>query len=237
MPESTVEMRKCKRCQTEKELTKANFAPRKFKDTHYFDGICRACWNSYRKRWMRENRSRYAEKEADWYAKNRDKILATQRDLYSKISPEIRAAKIARARLLRASQERKKAINALAKKKYYADVEKSRNYAKEFARAWRKKNLVKSRLSAHKGRARRRGAKIETITQKQIEDLFAKQRGRCAICTSKIDIETKHIDHIVAIAKGGKHEILNLQLTCPRCNMSKHDKHPIDYMQKLGFLL
>lgn len=237
MQESTVEMRECKQCREEKILNENNFTPRRYKNTRFLDGICRACTNEYRRLWMRQNRNRYAQKEANWYARNRNAILATQRDRYSRIGAEARAEKTERARLLRAPQERKKITNSLAKEKYYRNVEKSRSYARQFAREWRKKNPDKSRLWAHKGRARRRGAQIEIVTHKQIQELFVKQRGRCAICASKICMETKHIDHIVSIAKGGKHEIFNLQLTCPLCNMSKHDKHPIDYMQKLGYLL
>lgn len=34
-----------------------------------------------------------------------------------------------------------------------------------------------------------------------------------------------HVDHIVPISKGGDEwDLDNLQLTCPRCNLSKGDK-------------
>jgi 5-methylcytosine-specific restriction endonuclease McrA len=236
--ESTVEIRKCKQCGEEKVLNEENFTPRKYKTTQFFDGVCRACTNEYRRLWMRQNRSRYDDKEAAWYAENRERLLAAARDAY-RTDPAVRAEKSERAKVRYSgmTEEQRAAGNNQARERYYRDVEKSRSYAKKFAREWRKNNLDKSRLSAHKQRAIRRGAQVETITKKQIEELFEKQRGRCAICTSKIDMVTKHIDHIAAIAKGGKHEILNLQLTCPRCNMSKHDKHPIDHMQKLGYLL
>jgi 5-methylcytosine-specific restriction endonuclease McrA len=236
--ESTVEMRKCKRCQTEKELTKVNFAPRKFKDTQYFDGICRSCWNEYRKDWMRKNRQRYAAKEARRYEVNKERISAHNKQRY-RIDVAFRLAKSERGRKRNASlsPESREILRKKAMEKYYRDLDKKRAYAKKMGAVWRRRHPEQVRLAAKRRKAMRRGAQVETITKKQIEELFAKQRGRCAICASKIDMATKHIDHIVAIAKGGKHEILNLQLTCPRCNMTKQAKDPIDFMQTRGYLL
>jgi len=45
------------------------------------------------------------------------------------------------------------------------------------------------------------------------------------------------VDHIYPIALGGTNEGSNLQLLCRFCNRSKGAKHPVDYMQKRGFLL
>jgi 5-methylcytosine-specific restriction endonuclease McrA len=42
--------------------------------------------------------------------------------------------------------------------------------------------------------------------------------GRCAHCGST---ERLQVDHIVAVAKGGKTEMGNLQILCGRCNSSK----------------
>jgi 5-methylcytosine-specific restriction endonuclease McrA len=36
---------------------------------------------------------------------------------------------------------------------------------------------------------------------------------------------------------GGTNDILNIQLLCKPCNLSKGAKHPIDFMQQRGFLL
>ncbi len=233
--ESTVEFRKCKRCNSEKPLNVKNFAPRKFKDTHYFDGVCRTCWNSYRKKWMQANRDRYSAKEAAWYERNRERLLSAARVAY-RADPKPYAERASRRRI-NATPEQKALTNKRARALYKKNHEKIRAYAREWQREWRKKNPEQSRLNAKKAKAKRRGAHAETVTKKQIENLFAKQRGRCAICRKKIHLATKHIDHIKAISKGGKHEIKNLQLTCPSCNMTKQNKDPIDFMQNRGFLL
>lgn len=39
------------------------------------------------------------------------------------------------------------------------------------------------------------------------------------------------------LSKGGEHLIENIVLACPHCNMSKHDKDPLEFANKLGRLL
>jgi 5-methylcytosine-specific restriction endonuclease McrA len=124
-----------------------------------------------------------------------------------------------------------------ARQRYSANRETLRPYFLERARIWRENNREQSRLNAKRQRAIRKKAKVETVTKEQIRNLFAKQRGRCAICQCKITMDNKHIDHIQPLSKGGVHAIRNLQLTCRPCNMEKHAEDPIDFMQKLGFLL
>jgi len=45
------------------------------------------------------------------------------------------------------------------------------------------------------------------------------------------------MDHIVPLAKGGKNIDSNIQLTCPKCNLEKNSKDPIEFMQSRGYLL
>lgn len=69
-----------------------------------------------------------------------------------------------------------------------------------------------------------------------VKMLIEKQKGKCVVC--KVSIKDGfHIDHIIPIAKGGMNVDNNVQLLCPPCNMSKSDKHPVDFMQSNGFLL
>jgi 5-methylcytosine-specific restriction endonuclease McrA len=45
------------------------------------------------------------------------------------------------------------------------------------------------------------------------------------------------LDHIIPLARGGKNEYRNMQVTCPTCNRQKHSKDPIEFMQSRGYLL
>lgn len=70
--------------------------------------------------------------------------------------------------------------------------------------------------------AARRAKKLENgvffISRKEVNALYARP---CFYCASILNIE---IDHIVPIAKGGRHSIGNLVPACRACNASKSDK-------------
>jgi 5-methylcytosine-specific restriction endonuclease McrA len=46
-----------------------------------------------------------------------------------------------------------------------------------------------------------------------------------------------HVDHRLPLAKGGGHELQNLVIACPGCNMRKAARDPIEFAQSLGMLL
>lgn len=70
-----------------------------------------------------------------------------------------------------------------------------------------------------------------------INTLFNRQKGKCSICKCKLKRTGHHLDHIVPLSGGGKNSDLNVQLTCPPCNLKKNKKDPIQFMQEQGFLL
>ena len=61
--------------------------------------------------------------------------------------------------------------------------------------------------------------------------LKARDRGKCAICGSDLTMELEapiHIDHMIPITKGGCNDIVNLQILCDSCNLSKsNNSHEI----------
>lgn len=84
-------------------------------------------------------------------------------------------------------------------------------------------------------RARVRGAG-GSYTADQINELNRKQRGRCANCREKLG-DTFHRDHRVALSKGGRNDIGNIELLCTPCNLRKHAKDPVDWAQENGRLI
>lgn len=100
---------------------------------------------------------------------------------------------------------------------------------------WKASN--KERVRAH--RASREGKKRSgegRISADLVRRLFILQRRRCPVCREKLG-GNYHIDHIKPLAIGGPHRDDNIQLLCPPCNMQKHAKDPIAFMQQRGFLL
>lgn len=71
-----------------------------------------------------------------------------------------------------------------------------------------------------------------------ISKLLELRGNQCPLCNNSLDASTCLIDHIIPISKGGTHEIDNLQLLCPQCNLIKGAKSfslPWDTIQKLKY--
>ncbi len=102
-------------------------------------------------------------------------------------------------------------------------------------RAWTENNRGKVRLYTRMANARRRSNGLRNPTA-VVADLQNRQKGMCAICSVRLKGKF-HIDHIMPLARGGENLPRNLQLLCVPCNLSKRDKHPVDFMQSKGFLI
>jgi 5-methylcytosine-specific restriction endonuclease McrA len=101
--------------------------------------------------------------------------------------------------------------------------------------AWQKANPETVRSYNANRRARVRGAE-GCHTAEEVKRLLALQKCLCAVCRKSIEAGY-HRDHIIPLAKGGLNYIRNIQLLCPKCNLKKTDKHPVKFMQEMGFLL
>ncbi|OKO69265.1 hypothetical protein AC628_33740 [Bradyrhizobium sp. NAS96.2] len=67
-------------------------------------------------------------------------------------------------------------------------------------------------------------------------DLIKQQKRRCAYCRTKLTLDY-HVDHILALSRGGSNDRTNLQILCEPCNLAKHAKDPLDFARSLGRLL
>lgn len=108
--------------------------------------------------------------------------------------------------------------------------------AKAYTDKWRKCNPESVKLKDVNRRARKKnnGGKLSIgVTPK----LLTHQRGKCAVCKINLKKTGFHLDHIIPLSLGGKNTDSNIQLTCPNCNQKKGSKHPIQFMQTLGYLL
>lgn len=104
--------------------------------------------------------------------------------------------------------------------------EKERNPEKYKARQNAHKRNREARISGNGGRH----------TAKDILFLLDMQKCKCATC--KVNIKNNYnVDHVIPLALGGSNAKDNLQLLCPTCNRAKSAKHPVDFMQEIGFLI
>jgi 5-methylcytosine-specific restriction endonuclease McrA len=137
-----------------------------------------------------------------------------------------------------------------AKEWYYANPQRAKEQRKkwgtdnlerkrELNAAWRQRNLLKVQKRAVTKEATRRAQKrasAGTFTPQDVEFILKAQRHHCAYCRKRLS-KRYHIDHIVALARGGSNDSRNIQALCPTCNIAKGAKHPIDFAQLRGLLI
>ncbi len=100
---------------------------------------------------------------------------------------------------------------------YWSDPEKAR--AQSLARYYADKAAVVNRNRAT--RVRVAGNDVYVVTVRDITRLMNRCGSQCVECDS-----TEHlgIDHVIPVARGGRHSIGNLTVLCRRCNSSKKDQ-------------
>lgn len=97
----------------------------------------------------------------------------------------------------------------------------------ELDRQWRINNRDKRRVANAKRRAQARlssGDVNADVVYQMVED----QQGLCAYCEVPLFGEF-HIDHMLPLIHGGRHEWQNIAISCPGCNLSKGSKTAEEY--------
>jgi 5-methylcytosine-specific restriction endonuclease McrA len=123
-------------------------------------------------------------------------------------------------------------ILAAARAKHDLDPEKRRKRVRS------RKAVCPEIYKAHQEayRAKKREA-LGKLTAEDVISLIAEQKGRCAGCGNSLTREY-HIDHVLALSKGGSNERSNCQLLCGGCNKSKGNKdNSLWNREKFGRLL
>lgn len=101
----------------------------------------------------------------------------------------------------------------------------AREYARQYrtghpdaARAWWTANKDKHRLYQANRRAAK-SAHTYIVTERDVTRLIARYDGCCAYCGQQSN--SLHLDHVIPLARGGRHSIGNLVPACRTCNTSK----------------
>jgi len=143
-------------------------------------------------------------------------------------------------------RENNKEIIAKKQKEYRSKNRKKLDRQKKEYRETEKGKIVKTN-SENKRRFLKRQDSDNTIplgnrhypSSEVLIKMLKQQDNKCIYCKCEIShkLSNIHLDHIVPLNKGGIHSIHNVQWLCDTCNISKSDKDPIEFANKIGRLL
>lgn len=140
-----------------------------------------------------------------YYAENREKVAAQGRAYRQAHSEKIAQANKVKWQKTMAHQK--------AKSKAYYEANKESIKAR--VSEWQKQNpdLVRYRYVRRRGRIKASG--VYLVSNTEMTRLYS---SPCVYCGAKGNIQA---DHIIPLARGGRHSIGNLAPACETCNKSK----------------
>ena len=97
---------------------------------------------------------------------------------------------------------------------------------KDAAKRWQKRNPEYFAAYQRQRTARKRNNDLRYVSKKELQSMYKKP---CIYCGTKNNIE---IDHIIPIARGGRHSIGNLTPACMSCNRSKRHLFVMEWRLK-----
>lgn len=87
------------------------------------------------------------------------------------------------------------------------------------------KSILTGRKTSFFGNRCVRDFNMLTDWQRVRDVIFARDGGICMKCGKRVSEIGYHVDHIIPICKGGDEwDLKNLELSCPKCNLSKGGK-------------
>ena len=113
-----------------------------------------------------------------------------------------------------------------------ADPERYRRYHCLAVARYQKRNKEnirdKHRIYKANYKARRRNA-VGRLSAHDVNALWIKQGGKCEYCEKPL--LTFHLDHKLPLSRGGRNDVCNIALSCPRCNCSKKAQTDEEFRQ------
>lgn len=210
--------RKCSKCGVDKNPSEF------FKDSRGRGGLRSSC------------KQCDAQRGREHYLRNRDKRLAWQKKYYQ--ANQEKAIEYAR-QWRKDNPDKCREYHRVYAERYPEKERKrhflkSRRYALEnpearklASRKWSSRNKEKVAL---KNAERRAKAKEFLVTEKDIAKI---RSSSCLNCGTSDSIS---IDHVVPLARGGKHSVGNLQPLCKPCNSSKGAKLMTEWRRDMGIV-
>ena len=190
----------CKDCMKAYYLTRADeLKHRRVKNADHIKKVK----SEYRK----NNRDKIAEYMDKYRAENQDKLRAHEKEYYAK----------------------NKALCCMRSSRY-------RNQNKEKVKAWRKSHsktpegMAAARLARVARRGRLKNSKEESAELRvALNKIYSKKTFKCFYCEKRFPIKKLHIDHYIAVSKGGRNTADNIVTACAHCNLTKSTKDPVEF--------
>jgi 5-methylcytosine-specific restriction endonuclease McrA len=135
-----------------------------------------------------------------------------------------------RLRVIKWREDHPGAAVAMRRRYYVANTKKVIDAQTRYAKA--NTEACKQRSRDYKGRKRAGGGKL---SRGRIKALLIEQQGKCRACSRDLSETGYHLDHIVALARGGKHCDDNVQALCPTCNRRKNTKFHTEFLKVASY--
>lgn len=240
-------LKRCSKCREEKPRDQFH------KNKTASDGLhnqCKTCRSTYRaehkeelreykQRYRAENREAILESKRQYYAANAERLGERQRE-YNAINAERIAARKREYYLAHIDHVReyraKNADRIREQGRTYraANAERVREYKRTVRQSPDGKAAHRAESHNRRARAMATGGKhtAADINRARLAQIDKRGRLICWWCAQPIDGEY-HVDHRVPIARGGSNDPGNLVISCPTCNLRKHDKLPQEWNGRL----
>ncbi len=214
----------CTKCGVSKPPTPEFFV----RNSQKRDGLspsCKTCKSLSDKAYRENNLEKCKAKERAWYQNNLERARAT-RSKYQLENPEAAAERL--VRWVQANPVR--------------NLEHKAKYREANREALREKNRQYWRDRPEEGLAntRKRRSRVKSVggvhTALDVAKQCEAQKGRCWWCGVKLKKSGKgkfHVDHVIALARGGSNGPENIVCSCAWCNQSKSAKTPLEFAGRL----
>lgn len=187
-------------------------------------------------KWKAANRDRLMAQRREYEERNREKINRQQRERWAK-NKESRNAW--RAAWLKIGDHRKSVRDSY--KRFYAKARlvaawvdakrklvnnarftNSEKYNTALRLRYKDDKLFRLKAMLRMRLRKLRVSSGSSQTKAYLSERLRANSNHCYWCGSHVKKSEVHIDHIIALSKGGTHNIENLCVSCARCNLKKN---------------